>query len=118
MGSLSPESNQIESARENHIERLVFEIGQVIGEAPAGEREELRQMASDLLNEEIVSGDAPDQQHVARPVRPLSGLAVSGLILILGIALLLFLPLIGITLVCFGIIGLALSLFYKALPDS
>src|SRR5215467_16295664 len=100
MGSLSPDSNQTDSARENHIEHLVFEIGQVIGEAPAEKREQLPQMASDLLNDETAGVGAAHQQNVARPVRPLSGLALSGFALILGIALLLFLPFIGLMLLC------------------
>ena len=107
-----------EPPQEQRIERLVSEIGQVIGEAPPERREELRQMASDLLNQEAVdSGPTGGQETNRRYIPRLSGLALSGFALILGVGLFIFLPWIGFVLVWAGIVGFILSFIYNALRE-
>jgi len=56
------------------------------------------------------------QTNVGKYQSPLNGIALSGFALILGIGLFLFLPWIGLVLVCIGIIGLVLSFIFNALP--
>jgi len=63
--------------REQRIERLVSEIGQVIRGAPLEIREELRQIASDLLDEEtrLLTSNNQQQAKVGKYEPPLNGIA-------------------------------------------
>lgn len=62
----------VEPARDRRIERLVRRIGQIIDDARLEQREQLRQMASDLLTEKTHrSSDADEQQEAnARAAAP------------------------------------------------
>ena len=56
-------ASESEPTREQHIEGWFPEIGQVIRGAPLEIREELRQMASDLLDEETRLLTSNNQQQ-------------------------------------------------------
>jgi Flp pilus assembly protein TadB len=113
---MSPES---EIARERRIERLVGEIEQVIEEADPRERTELRQMASDLLQEQRLTPDnAEAQAATARSGRPLTLLTFGICICVLGVVLFLLVPLIGAFLMVAGAIAVLLSLLGRFIPHS
>jgi hypothetical protein len=106
-------------ATDRSVERLVHEINEVIDNARPEEREELRQMAADLVRQESVHARVPThdtaQQRVTR--RPLNLVALGGFVLILGAGLALVIPPVGLILVGGGLATLVLGGLYRALTD-
>jgi hypothetical protein len=94
--------------REAEIERLAGEIGRLIQDSDPESREELAQSANSLLREQgLRPGLAPaDAEGVAdarrRPLNPLA--AGIGLIMI-GAALTLLVPFVGLTVVACGVLA-------------
>jgi hypothetical protein len=77
-------------------------------------------MASDLLDEEtrLLTSNNQQQAKIRKYEPPLDGIALSGFALVLGIGVFLFLPWIGLVLVCIGMVGLVLSLIFNAPPKT
>ena len=109
-----------EATRDGRIERLVREIAEVIQDADPRQRAELRQMASDLLQEQTLGLDTVEEQNMAAAStgRPLTLLTFGICILALGIVLFLLIPLVGSFLVVAGVIGILLSLIGRFIPHS
>ena len=113
-------SVEVETARERRIERLVHEIEQVIEEADPRQRSELRQMASDLLQEHGVDENINEQQIAASMStgRPLTILTFGIFVLVLGAILFFLVPLIGLFLMIVGAVAIGLSLVGRFIPAS
>jgi hypothetical protein len=109
-----------ETAREQRIERLVREIQQVIEEADPRQRSELRQMASDLLQEESLDEAINEQQSTAAVSagRPLTMLTFGIAILALGAVLFFLVPFIGLFMMIAGAGSIGLSLAGRFIPLS
>ncbi|HZD40967.1 MAG TPA: hypothetical protein VE131_09615, partial [Terriglobales bacterium] len=95
------------------VERLAREIGQVIQKARPEEREELRQMATDLLQEEMVRTQVPPEESPNIARRPLNPIALGGFILILGAGLSILVPPVGLILLGGGLAILVLGAMYR-----
>jgi Flp pilus assembly protein TadB len=89
--------------REQAIERLAREVGQLIRSAEPETQEELREAASALMREEASAIREAGQLTRRRPMNPLA----AGLgLLVVGASLALVFPPVGLTLILFGIIGI------------
>jgi Flp pilus assembly protein TadB len=88
---------------ETEVERLVREMGAVVQNADLNRREELKEFASALLDQELIpmeTGERTTQRAMRRPMNPLAaGLGLC----IVGVAFFFFIPPVAIIL---GIIGL------------
>lgn len=109
-----------EVAREQRIERLIREIGEVIDDAEPERREELRQMAADLLNEQTRQMEIADGQAAgaAATGRPLNLLTLGVSLLVLGLVLFLLVPFMASVLVAVGFIAIISSLLYRFVRPS
>ena len=105
-----------QAEREAEIQRLAEEIGRLIRDSDPETREELAHTADVLLRQEalrpsfVTAGNKPIVDAQQRPLNPLAG----GIALILvGAAIALFLPLIGLALAVCGALttlwGIAIS---------
>ena len=103
--------NEFELGTEEHVEKLVGDIGRVIRDAEPGRRAGLKELAETLLHEEIVSipeqpqADAAEVTAVRRRANPLAAGILLG---VFGMGLAIIVPFIGLTL---GAIGLILVLW-------
>jgi hypothetical protein len=93
--------------REEQIERLAAETGRLIREAEPESRAELAEAATAILREEALTGatsERPQQQPVnLRPVNPLA----AGIgIVIVGAALTLLFPWVGVAVMVCGAIAI------------
>ena len=109
-----------ETAPDRRIERLVREIEQVIAGADPRQRMELRQMASDLLQEQGVDENIKEQQTSASVStgRPLTMLTFGICVLALGAILFFLVPLVGSFLMIAGAAAICLSLIVRLVPHS
>ncbi|HXV82279.1 MAG TPA: hypothetical protein VEG60_20610 [Candidatus Binatia bacterium] len=98
---------------DRNLERLAREIGEVIEKARPEEREELRQMAADLIQEETVHTQAPAEESPSAARRPLNPIALGAFVLIFGAGLSIVLPPVGLILVGGGLAILALGATYR-----
>lgn len=89
---------------ETEVEQLVRELGEVVQSADPERQHQLKELASALLNQELISMGTSDRAirlAVRRPMNPLpAGLGLC----VLGTGLFFFIPAVGMIL---GIIGLA-----------
>lgn len=89
---------------ETAVERLVRELGQVVQSADPERQDQLKELASALLDQELIpmgTGERVTRRAVRRPMNPLAaGLGLC----VLGVGLFFLIPPVGIIL---GIIGLA-----------
>jgi hypothetical protein len=103
-------------AVDRNVERLVHEINDVIGHARPDERAELRQMASDLINQEAADtghGVYVDNDHRNAPKRPFGLIAFGGIVLIFGAGLSLIVPPVGLVLLGGGLATIVLGGLYQ-----
>jgi Flp pilus assembly protein TadB len=92
-----------QAKREQAIERLAREVGQLIRSAEPETQEELREAASALMREEASAIREAGQLTRRRPMNPLA----AGLgLLVVGASLALVFPPVGLTLILFAIIGI------------
>ena len=101
-----------EQATDRNLERLAREIGEIIEKARPEEREELRQMASDLIREEIARTQGRTNESDDATKRPLNPLALGAFVLILGAGLSIVLPPVGLILVGGGLATILLGAMY------
>ena len=99
-------------AIDRDVERLVHEIGEVIEKARPEEREELRQMAADLIQEETVQ-TVPDAESNTAAKRPLNLVALGAFVIIIGAGLSILAPPVGLLLVGGGLAALVLGTTYR-----
>lgn len=103
-------------AIDRNIEHLVQEIGQVIEKAPPEERDELRQMASDLVQQEKVRAKPmPDETPATQ--RPLNLIALGGVVLVFGAVLSVLIPQIGLLLVAGGLATILFRIVYRMIAE-
>jgi hypothetical protein len=100
-------------AIDRDLERLVHEIGEVIEKARPEEREELRQMATDLMQEEMVQTQVPPAENNTAAKRPLNLIALGAFVMIIGAGLSILMPPIGLLLVAAGLATLFLGTMYR-----
>ncbi len=100
-------------AIDRDLERLVHEIGEVIEKARPEEREELRQMATDLMQEEMVQTQVPPAENNTAAKRPLNVIALGAFVMIIGAGLSILMPPIGLLLVAAGLATLFLGTMYR-----
>jgi hypothetical protein len=99
-------------AIDRDVERLVHEIGAVIEKAQPEEREELRQMATDLIQEEVVQ-TVPDAENNAGAKRPMNLISLGAFVIIIGAGLSILIPPIGLLLVGGGLATLIFGTVYR-----
>jgi hypothetical protein len=92
-----------QAKREEEIERLAREVGQLIQSAEPETQEELREAASALMREEANAIREPGQLTRRRPMNPLA--AGVGL-LVVGAVLVFLIPPVGVTLAFCGLVGI------------
>ena len=91
--------------KEEQVEKLVAEIGQVIRAAEPERRAGLKELAETLLHEEIVTiGEEPRATAVESPRARFNPLAPGILLAVLGFALALVIPFVGLTLAGIGVL--------------
>ena len=100
---------------DRNIESLARQINEVIEGAPTGEQEELRQMASDLVRQEVARPQSRPGKTAGKAKQPLSPIAVGLLVALLGAAIAVLMPFIGLTVVVAGLVTLALGAIYRAM---
>jgi hypothetical protein len=66
-------------AIDRKLERLAREIGEVIEKARPEEREELRQLAADLIQEETVRTQVPPEESRSSARRPLNPIVLGAM---------------------------------------
>lgn len=102
--------------REEEVERLAFQLGQIIRDGDNDSRAELAEAASAIMREEAISADrgpvAPAQERRSRS-RALNPLAAGIGLVLLGAGMALLVPLVGIAIAVVGAVavlwGLAIS---------
>ena len=104
-------------ATDRDVERLVHEIGGVIEKARPEEREELCQMASDLIQEEMVRAQLQHGQSDAEAKHPLNLVGLGAFVLILGAGISILVPSIGLILLGGGLAALILGAIYRMVSD-
>jgi hypothetical protein len=93
---------------ETEAERLVQQIAQVARSADPEEQDSLIDLASTLLNQELVPMGS-DKRAVGRPMNPLAaGLGLC----VLGGGLFLFIPAVGIMVGIIGLVGVVLGILF------
>ena len=100
-------------ATDRNLERLAREIGEVIEKAQPEEREELRQLAVDLIQEETVRTPVTPEENSSSARRPLNPIALGGFVLILGAGISILLPPVGLVLVGGGLATVVLGAMYR-----
>lgn len=83
---------------EREIERLTREISRLVGEAPAGERDELRSYALGLLREEVVREEVEESSSNDGGPASFNPLAMGIPVLLVGSFLLFLFPPVGLLL--------------------
>ena len=103
----------IQQTSDRNLERLVREISEEIEKARPEEREELRQMTSDLIRQEITGthGSPDESGNAAR--RPLNSVALGAFVLIVGAALSVVAPPVGLILLGGGLATIVLGALYR-----
>jgi len=101
-------------ATDLQLERLAREIGELIGTAQPEEREQLRQMASDLIRDQTSSSQMSPARDPGAVQRPLNVVALGGVLLAIGAVLAVFLPPIGVLLIGGGLATVILAFLYNA----
>ncbi|MGZ8425397.1 MAG: hypothetical protein ACXWYD_10645 [Candidatus Binatia bacterium] len=97
-----------QSLREAEIERLAGEIGRLIQDSDPESREELAQSANSLLREQglrLNPASVNDQVVADARRRPLNPLAAGIGLIMVGAAITLLLPFVGLTLAACGVIA-------------
>jgi hypothetical protein len=100
-------------AIDRKLERLAREIGEVIEKARPEEREELRQLATDLIQEETVRTQVPPEESRSSARRPLNPIALGGFVLFLGAGISILVPPVGLILVGGGLATVVLGAMYR-----
>lgn len=95
------------------LERLVHEIGKVIEKARPEKRAELGQMASDLMQEEMMRAQVRFDDSRVGARRPLNLLALGAFLGILGAGLAVLMPQIGFILLGGGLVTLSLGAIHR-----
>jgi hypothetical protein len=90
--------------REMEVERLVRELGQIVQSADLARQDQLKELASTLLDQELIPVETSERATQSAVRRPMNPLAAGLGLCILGGGLFFFIPSVGIIL---GIIGLA-----------
>ena len=92
-----------QAKREQEIERLAREVGQLIRSAEPEAQEELREAASAVMREEASAIREAGQLTRRRPMNPLA----AGLgLLVVGAVLAFVIPPVGVTLAFCGLVGI------------
>ena len=99
-------------AIDRDVERLVHEIGEVIGKARPEEREELRQMAADLIQEKTIETVFHAGNNTAAK-RPLNLIALGAFVTIIGAGLSILVPPVGLLLIGGGLATLVFGTVYR-----
>ncbi|HSQ11567.1 MAG TPA: hypothetical protein VLM90_01045 [Candidatus Deferrimicrobium sp.] len=97
-----------QSLREAEIERLAGEIGRLIQDSDPESREELAQSANSLLREQglrLNPASVNDQVVADARRRPLNPLAAGIGLIMVGAAITLLLPFVGLTLAACGVLA-------------
>jgi hypothetical protein len=84
----------------------------VIGKARPEEREELRQMAADLMQEEMAQSP-PQAKNNTAAKRPLNLISLGAFVIIIGAGLSILVPPIGLLLVGGGLATLVVGTMYR-----
>ena len=113
-------SVESEVAREERIERLIREIGQEIEAAQPARREELRQMAFDLLGQETQPSLTTERLNAGvQPASRSFSLLTFGIsLLVLAGVLFLLIPFVAAVFAVVGAISIVFSLIYRFVGDS
>ena len=106
-------SVETEEARDRQIERLVGEISEVIDNAEPERREELRQMAFDVLQQGTHRAETVRAAGSAARGRPLNMLTLGVGLVLVAFVLFLFVPLMASLLFAAGVLVIALSLLSR-----
>jgi len=107
-----------QAQRETEIERLAGEIGRLIQAADPDTREELAESANSLIREQ---GLRPGFARVEKKViadarrRPLNPLAAGIGLIMVGAAVTLLLPFVGLTLAAFGVLAALWGIMISAM---
>ena len=89
---------------EMEVERLVRELGQVVQSADPERQDQLKELASTLLDQELIPVEISERATQRALRRPMNPLAAGLGLCVLGVGLFFFIPSVGIIL---GFIGLA-----------
>jgi hypothetical protein len=104
-----------EQATDRNLERLAREIGEIIEKARPEEREELRQMASNLISAEMVRTEGLRDESGNTTKRGLNPLALGAFVLIFGAGLSIVLPPVGLILMGGGLATILLGAMYHVI---
>ena len=107
-----------QAQRETEIERLAGEIGRLIQAADPDTREELAESANSLIREQgLRPGFAPVEKTVIADARrrPLNPLAAGIGLIMVGAAVTLLLPFVGLTLAAFGVLAALWGIMISAM---
>ena len=107
------EAMTVQPSGNRDIEKLAREMGAVIEKARPEEREELCQMASDLIREEVARTQGRAVDSAAAAKRPLNSLALGLFVLILGAGLSVLVPPVGLLLAGGGLATIVLGGMYR-----
>jgi hypothetical protein len=95
------------------LERLVREIGDLIQRARPEERDELRQMACDLIRTKAQSTEAPRSVQESAVKQPLNLVALGRSVLIIGVGLAVILPPVGLILTGSGLAVILIGAMHR-----
>ncbi len=107
-----------QSLREAEIERLAGEIGRLIQDSDPESREELAQSANSLLREQglrLNPASVNDEVVADARRRPLNPLAAGIGLIMVGAAITLLLPFVGLTLAACGVLAVLWGVMISAL---
>ena len=105
--------NAEKHALDLNLERLVREMRELIETAQPEEREELRQMAADLLRDQTSSVQVSPTHNNGTKRRPLNLIALGAIVMIFGGGMAVILPPVGLLLVGGGMATMILSAIYR-----
>ena len=94
------------------VERLVHEICEAIEKARPEEREELRQMAADLIQEEVAQSAFQVKNNTGAK-RPLNLISLGAFVTIIGAGLSILVPPTGLLLIGGGLATLVFGTVYR-----